>query len=97
MNDLNKYRVTMIYDLRNYAEPVETLIEKMKALLETLGAKVEKTENLGVKDFVRVTDRRLPNAPYAQFEIEAPSSLPVAFREKLRLDRSVKRIFVQSI
>lgn len=97
MNDLNKYRVTMIYDLRNYAEPVETLIEKMKSLLETLGAKVEKTENLGVKDFVRVTDRRLPNAPYAQFDIEAPASLPVAFREKLRLDRSVKRILVQSL
>ena len=58
---------------------------------------VEKVENLGVKDFVRITDRRLPNAPYAQFEIEAPTSLPVAFREKLRLDRSVKRILVQSL
>lgn len=97
MNDLKKYRVTMIYDLRNYAEPVETLIEKMKALLETLGAKVGKVENLGVKDFVRVTDRRQPNAPYAQFDIEAPASLPIAFREKLRLDRAIKRILVQSI
>lgn len=96
MNDLKKYRVTMIYDLRNYSEPVETLIEKMKSLLETLGAKVEKVENLGVKDFVRITDRRLPNAPYAQFDIEAETTLPVAFREKLRLDRSVKRILVQS-
>lgn len=95
MNELSKYRVTMIYDLRNYAEPVETLIEKMKALLETLGAKVEKVENLGVKTFVRVTDRRLPNAPYAQFDVEAPKTLPTAFREKLRLDRSVKRILVQ--
>lgn len=97
MNDLKKYRVTMIFDLRNFAEPVETLIEKMKTLLETLGAKVEKTENLGVKDFVRITDRRLPSAPYAQFVIDAPATLPVAFREKLRLDRSVKRILVQSL
>ena len=94
MNDLKKYRVNMIFDVRGTT--AEAQIQKVKDLLAAIGATVENVNDLGNKDFVRVTDRRMPNAAYAQFDIEATGTLPVVFREKLRLDRSIKRILIQS-
>lgn len=94
MNDLNKYRVNMIFDVRSVT--AEAQIEKVKTLLGTLGATIEDVKDLGVKDFVRVTNRRMPSAHYVQFDVAAATSLPVVFREKLRLDRSIKRILIQS-
>ena len=45
----------------------------------------------------RVAQRAPSRLEPAIDDIEAPKSLPVAFREKLRLDRSIKRILVQSL
>lgn len=94
MNDLNKYRVNMIFDVRSVS--AEAQIEKIKTLISTLGATLEDVKDLGVKDFVRVTNRRMPNAHYVQFDIVAAPTFPVVYREKLRLDRSIKRILIQS-
>lgn len=94
MNDLNKYRVNMIFDVRGVT--AEAQIEKIKTLVSALGATLEEVTDLGVKDFVRVTNRRMPNAHYTQFDVAAATTFPVAFREKLRLDRTIKRILIQA-
>ncbi len=80
----------MVFDVRNIS--AEAQIEKIQKLLAALGANLEATNDLGVKDFARVTDRKMPNAHYVQFDVAAEPTLPVAFREKLRLDRTIKRI-----
>ncbi len=85
----------MIFDVRSTA--IDAQIEKIKKLLDTLGAKIEETKDLGVKSFVRVTDRRMPNAHYVQFDVTAEKTLPISLREKLRLDRTIKRILFQTL
>lgn len=93
----NNYRATVILDLRGYAEPVETVIEKLKDTVKAVEGKVGEIKNLGTKDFVRVTDRKNPNGTYVQFEFSAPATAPLAFRQKLRLDKTIKRILIQSL
>jgi small subunit ribosomal protein S6 len=94
--ETNNYRATLILDMRGLTDSVETVVARLKTVLASVGAKVTREESLGQKDFVRVTDRKNPNGIYVQLYFDAPSSAPAAFREKLRLDRTVKRLFVQS-
>lgn len=93
----NTYRATVILDLRGYAQPAETVIEKLKDTLKAVEATVSDVKNLGSKDFVRITDRKNPNGTYVQIEFAAPASAPAAFRDKLRLDKTIKRILIQSV
>lgn len=86
-----KYKTTFILDTRGYNEPVETLIEKLKGVIESAGCKVEGSENLGQKTFARTTDRNFPAGIYVQFAYEGPASSTAVIREKLRLDRTVDR------
>lgn len=90
------YRATFILDLRNYQEPVETLIEKIKETVTAVDSSIDAVENLGQKDFIRVTDRNRPNGVYVQVDFTGPGSAPVALKEKFRLDRAVDRILIQS-
>ncbi len=92
---MKKYRFNVIFDVRNTA--IDAQIEKATKLFETLGATIDAKNDLGVKDFVRVTDRRMPSAHYVQFDVTAPETITVSFREKLRLDRTIKRIMVQAL
>lgn len=90
------YRATFILDIRNYKEPVETMIEKIKENVAAVEGSVEEVINQGQKDFVRVTDRRQPNGIYVQVDFTGPSSAPAALNEKFRLDRAVDRILIQA-
>ncbi|MFM8904884.1 MAG: 30S ribosomal protein S6 [Verrucomicrobiota bacterium] len=91
------YRASLILDLRGSAEAPEAAIERIKDVLKSAECKVTEVENLGQKEFSRVVDRKFPSGLYVQFHFDGPVGAPVAFREKLRLDRSVNRILVQSV
>ena len=93
----NHYRATIILDMRGHEESVEKITEKLKATLAAVDATVTADKSLGQKDFIRVTDRKNPNGIYLQIHFDGPSAAPLAFREKLRLDRSIKRIFIQTV
>lgn len=93
----NNYRASVILDLRGYTEPAETVIEKLKDTLKAVEATVTDVKNLGTKDFIRVTDRKNPNGTYVQIAFSAPAAAPAAFRQKLRLDKTIKRILIQSV
>lgn len=94
---LNTYRATVILDLRGYSEPAETVIAKLTDTLKAVEATVSEVKNLGQKDFVRVTDRKNPTGVYVQIAFSAPATAPVAFRDKLRLDKTIKRILIQTV
>ncbi len=89
-----KYQTTFILDTRGYNEPVETLVEKLKGVIESAGCKVEACENLGQKTFARATDRNFPAGIYVRFDYEGPANSASVIREKLRLDRTVDRFIV---
>ena len=93
----NNYRASVILDLRGYNEPTETIIAKLTDTVKAVEGTVGEVKNLGQKEFVRVTDRKNPNGVYVQIDFSAPATAPVAFREKLRLDKTVKRILIQSV
>lgn len=94
---IKRYRANFILDTRNYSESIENLINSIKENIESLGAKVTKVENLGTKEFIRVTDRRMPSGVYAQFTMDASPEVPNQLQEKFRLDKTVDRILVQSL
>ena len=89
-----KYQTTFILDTRGYNEPVETLVEKLKGVIESAGCKIESAENLGQKTFARATDRNFPAGIYVKFAYEGPSNSASVIREKLKLDKTVNRFMV---
>jgi len=91
------YRATFILDTRNYQQPVETLIEKLTGVIESIKGLVQKVNNLGQKDFVRVTNRKFPSGIYLEVYFEGPSSAPSALKEKLKLDKTVNRVLVETL
>ena len=91
-----KYKLTVILDTRGYDEPVETLEEKVSALLKELDGAVESVDNLGRQEFVRVTEKGHTGDTYLEVVVAGPPSLPATLQERVRLDKQVKRIMVQS-
>ena len=87
-----KYKATFILDTRGYTEPVETLIEKIKSVVESCGCKIESVENLGQKSFART----FPVGIYVDVNYEGESSSNALIKEKFRLDKTVNRILVLS-
>ncbi len=91
-----KYRASFILNTRGYEDPVDTLIEKLKKEIGAVGGKVTNTENLGHKDFLRVTDKKHTGDFYIQIEYSGHGDCAPALRKNLKLDKTVKRILVQS-
>jgi small subunit ribosomal protein S6 len=89
------YLASIILDLRGSTDAPETVIDKLKDVLKSIDCKVNEVENLGQKEFSRVVDRKFPSGLYVQFHFEGPVTAPTAFREKLRLDRTINRLLVQ--
>ena len=92
-----QYRASFILDTRGYEDPVDTLIDKLKKAISAIGGKVSKTENLGHKDFLRITDKKHTGDFYIQIDYSGPVESTSALHENLRLDNTVKRILVQSL
>lgn len=91
------YRASLILDLRGSTEAPEAVIERLKEVLKSIDCKVTEAENLGQKEFSRAVDRKFLAGVYVQIHFEGPIGAPTAFREKLRLDRTIDRLLVQSV
>lgn len=97
MNATNRnYRASFILDNRGSEDSIEKLIDGVKAEIAAVQGEVTAVENLGKRDFVRVTDRKLTGAAYVQVAFTGPASAPAALKERLRLNHSVYRTFVQT-
>ncbi len=89
-----KYNATFILDTRGYEESVETLIEKLKSVVESVGGKVESVDNMGSKQFVRTVDRKFPSGIYVTIVFSGSASVPAQIKEKLKLDKTVNRLMI---
>ena len=92
--DNKKYKATFVLDTRGYDQSVDTLIEKLTGIVTAVGGKVEKVENLGVKEFVRTPDRKFVSGVYVCVEFEGPSNSASQIKEKLSRDKTVNRLIV---
>lgn len=90
------YRATFILDNRGVEDTVEQLIENVKQEIVTVEGEVAEVENLGQREFARVTDPRLPAGTYVQVDFTAPGTAPAALKERLRLNRTVYRTYIES-
>jgi len=91
------YRATFILDNRGQADTIEQIIEGVKTEIAAVQGEVSAVENLGKKDFVRVTNPKLTGATYVQVAFSAPADGPAMLRERLRLNHNVYRTFVESV
>lgn len=96
LNKKRKYIANIILNTRGYEDPVDTLVEKIKGVLSELGAEVSDARDRGRLDFARVTRPGHTSDSYLQVEFSGDPAVPAAFHDKLRLDRTVKRIIIQS-
>ena len=99
MNEPTKrnYRATFILDNRGKQETIEQIVEGVKKEIAAVHGDVTAVENLGKKDFARVTDRKMTSGSYVHVTFSAPPDAPTHLRERLRLNSSVYRTFVQEL
>ena len=90
------YRATFILDNRGKEDSVDQIIDGVKKDILAVDGVVGAVEALGRRDFARVTDRNLPGATYVQVAFSAPATGPAALKERLRLNSTVYRTFLQT-
>ncbi len=90
------YRATFILDNRGTEDSVDQIIDGVKKDILAVDGVVSSVEALGRRDFARVTDRNLPGATYIQVAFSAPATGPAALKERLRLNSTVYRTFLQT-
>ena len=93
----NNYKTTFILDLRDSEDDVAKVQADLTELLTSLGAEVTASEDLGLRDFARAADHRFAQGHYLELCFAGESVLPAQLQEKLRLDKRINRIFVQSV
>ena len=91
------YRATFILDNRGREETIDQIIEGVKKEIAAVQGEVTAVENLGKKDFARVTDSKFADAVYVQINFAAPPDGPRHLHERLRLNSSVYRAMVQAV
>jgi len=91
------YRATFVIDHRGKEDSLEQILEGLKQEIAAIEGEVVAVENLGKRDFVRVTDRKFAGAPYFQVDFSAPATGPSRLKERLRLNTSVYRTFVVAV
>jgi len=90
------YLATFIIDNRNKEDSLGQIVDEIKAEIAAVEGEVTAVEELGKRDFARVTDRKFTGAPYVRIAYTAPGTAPCALRERLRLNNSVYRTFIQA-
>jgi small subunit ribosomal protein S6 len=91
------YRATFILDNRGKEDTIDQIIEEVKKEIAAVQGEVTAVENLGKKDFVRVTDAKFTGAVYVQVDFAAPLEGPRHLHERLRLNTNVYRTLVQAV
>ena len=91
------YRASFILDNRGKEDSVDQIVDGLKKEIAEIQGEVTAVENLGKKDFVRVTDRKFTSGAYVQMDFSAPAEAPAQLKERLRLNSTVYRTFVQSV
>ena len=92
----NTYKATFILDLRESEDDSAKVISDLNELLKSVGGEPSDSEDLGMREFARAADRRFSQGHYVEIYFESTSELPVILKEKLKLDKRINRIFIES-
>jgi len=90
------YRATFILDNRGKEDSVEQIIDGVKSEIAATQGEITAIENLGRRDFSRVTDAKLTSGIYIQVDFAAPAASPALIKERLRLNQTVYRTHIAS-
>lgn len=90
------YVASFILDNRGREESIDQIVEVVKKEIAAVKGEVSAVETIGKKDFVRVTDRKFTAGHFVQIKFSGPVDAPAQLRERLRLNQSVYRTFIQS-
>ncbi len=90
------YRATFILDNRGQEASIEQIVDGVKKVIAEVQGEVIAVDPIGKKDFARVTDKKMTSGHYVQITFAGPPDAPAHLREKLRLNQSVYRTFIQS-
>lgn len=90
------YRASFILDNRGKEESIDQIVDGVKKVIAEVKGEVGAVETVGKKDFVRVTDKKFTGGHYVQIDFTGPADAPAHLRERLRLNQSVYRTFIQS-
>ena len=71
---------------------VKEIMDKLQKEIEKAGGKVETTQKMDKKSFVRVADKKHSAGFYVNFIFEAPEAAIDAIRAHLRMDDDVFRV-----
>lgn len=93
----NNYKATFILDLRESEDDAAKVLADIKEILGSIGAEESSSEDLGVRDFVRAADQRFKQGHYLEVYFDGPGTVPASLKEKLRLDKRINRIFIESV
>lgn len=91
------YRATFILDTNGVEESVDQIIENVKQEIATVEGEVGDIENLGQRDFARVTNPKRPSGVYVQVHFSGPASAPADLKDRLRLNQTVYRTYIESV
>lgn len=92
-----QYKVTFVLDVRGTQESPEDIASRLKETMQSLGAEVSATDDKGILETARASQKTgLTSAAYLCFDITAQKDFAVTIREKLRLDKTIDRIFIES-
>ena len=93
----NNYKTTFILDLRESEDDSTKVLADLTQILASLGGAVTDSEDLGVREFARAADRRFTQGHSLEVYFSGPGTAPAQLQNKLRLDKRVNHIFVQSV
>jgi ribosomal protein S6 len=92
----NKYKATFILDLRESEDDSAKVMADLNEILKSIGGEPSDSEDLGMLDFARTADRRYTQGHYIEIYFEGSGRIPSILNEKLKLDKRINRIFVES-
>ena len=92
----NKYKATFILDLRESEDDSVKVMADLDEILKSIGGEPSDSEDLGMLDFARASDRRYTQGHYIEIYFEGAGDVPATLNEKLKLDKRINRIFVES-
>lgn len=92
-----EYQATFILDTHKWREPIEALIEQIKAVITEMGAEITAVQDLGLKEFACRPHKDFVAGQYVSIACKADTSFNKILQERIGLNPNVNRVIVESI
>jgi ribosomal protein S6 len=90
------YSATIVIDPSGSEGSSSEMIPKITEVISQSNGEVKKVQELGQHDFAYPAKKNLSRGTYIQFDISGEPSTPHTIKEKLRLEKKVDRVIIES-